>query len=172
MLWITALGLGSLIRGHLDNIIRHQAGRNPKKNHEYGQIVWTCSAGTTHILLMSWLPYQWLVHHSLRKQHLPLLTEQHTAAQDGDGVCGMVYLTCSLEALQCSGESFGAGQQVVLQFWEALTLSHLHAYLVFLFRKSRSFTVQQELPNTHTHTHTHQRIVTPGSVLNSNPITS
>lgn len=69
-----------------------------------------------------------------------------------------VVMTCALKTLQCGGESFGSGEQVVFELGQTFTLCDLHADLVFLLCEAGALAVQQELwmessrVNTHTQT--------------------
>ena len=62
-----------------------------------------------------------------------------------DAVCVFVNATCALKTLQCGGESFGSGQQVVFELGEAFALCYLHADLVLGLCEAGALAVQQEL---------------------------
>lgn len=75
--------------------------------------------------------------------------------------CALADTTCAFQTLQRGGESFGAGQQVVLELGQAFSLRHLHADLVLLLREAGALAIQQELRRVeqdhfdmYTHTHT------------------
>lgn len=53
--------------------------------------------------------------------------------------------TCPPEALDCSGETLGPGQQVVLEWGQPLGGSHLHADAMLGLCEARSFAVQEKL---------------------------
>lgn len=53
--------------------------------------------------------------------------------------------TCALQTVQCGGESFGSGQQVVFELGQTFTLCNLHADLMLLLCKASALTIQQKL---------------------------
>lgn len=53
--------------------------------------------------------------------------------------------TCSPETLDSSGETFGSGQQVVLQFGQPLGFSYLHTDTMLGLCETSSFTIQEKL---------------------------
>ncbi len=69
--------------------------------------------------------------------------------------------TCALKTLQCGGESFGPGQQVVFELGQAFTFCNLHTDLMLRLCEAGALAIQEKLwreksfVKTHTPTHTH-----------------
>lgn len=61
----------------------------------------------------------------------------------------MCVLTCPAQALDCGGETLGAGQQVVLEDGQSLGDRHLHAHTVLLLCEAGALTVQEKLGHRH-----------------------
>lgn len=53
--------------------------------------------------------------------------------------------TCAPQTLEGGGESFGPGQEVILELGQTFALCQLHADLVLLLSEAGALTVQQEL---------------------------